>query len=373
MKFSKRGTDFLAGLITAVTVSSILDIKIVLALCLTLILAAIISEIILVRASPEGAEITVSEPRVACFKNQQAIVTIKLRSSVQRYTTIKISELIPSRRVEAEVVSSDPLQMSVKIVPRFAGRSLGLPVRFELGDPLGFFKKEASFRLPSFVIDCLPSSILREVTPLRTFLTVVGEREGRAQGLGVEFYSVDEYKGTSEAKDIFWKKVASLADERLLVKLHAQSVHKRISICLLRMTFRDQDRIEWMDSACEGIALMGKTVIQTGSDVELLFDSGGQVASLLATNLKELAEGIMDLSVSQISNLETAAILIDKSDICVTGFKELQNVRVANVVANKPSLLISDPRTSPARIGDNAVIYDENQDFKELVGNVVRK
>lgn len=373
MKLTKRGRDFLAGILAGTIAASLLDIRIVLALCLTLVFCAIISMVILSRSTIEGAEIECTEPHISCFKNQATKVAFRLISKRQRYTTTKISKLIPSRSIDAELISSDQTMMSVGITPRFAGRSAGLPVRFEIGDPLGLFSKEVSYKLPNFIIDCIPSSILKEVNPVQAVYTSVGEREGRTQGLGLEFFSVDEYKGASEAKDIFWKKVAALPDERLLVKLHAKSVHKKISISIFQTTFREDEHIEWIDSVCEGIALLGKAILQMGSDVELLFDKDGGVDSILTSDLAGLSEGIMELSASETSTLENAAILIDKSDICVTGFKELQDISVAVAVAKKPALLIPDPWTSPSRVGEVAVIYDENQDCRELVSKVVGK
>ncbi|MDG7000590.1 MAG: hypothetical protein JRN15_15960 [Nitrososphaerota archaeon] len=373
MKLTKRGKDFLAGILAGTIAASLLDIRVMLALCLTLVFCGIISMVILTRSSVEGAEIECTEPHVSCFKNQETKIAFRLISKRQRYTTVKISRLIPSRSIDTEIVSSDETMMSVSVTPRFAGRSSGLPVRFEIGDPLGFFSKQASFQLPNFIIDCIPSSILKEVKPIQTVYTSVGEREGRIQGLGLEFYSVDEYKGVSEAKDIFWKKVAAQPDERLLVKLHVKNTHKKILVSIFQTTLRENEHVEWMDSVCEGIALLGKAILQTGSDVELLFEHDGKVDSILISDLAQLSEGIMELSMSEISTLENAAMLIDKSDICVTGFKELQEISVAVAVAKKPALLIPDAWTSPSRVGEIVVIYDENQDCRELVSKVVGK
>lgn len=373
MKLTKRGSDFLVGILVGTAGASLLDIKIVLAICLTLVFSAIMSMIILARATAEGAMIESTEPRLSCLKGQETKISFRVKLRKPSFTTIRISKLIPSRRMDAEVLSSDETGMSVRIRPRFAGRSTDLPVRFAMGDPLGFFRSEVSFQLAGLQIDCIPFAILREVERLRPVYTSVGEREGRTQGLGLEFYSIDSYKGTSESKDIFWKKVAASPDEKLLVKLHSQNVRKKVTISVFRTTFREEERLDWMDSACEGVALIGKAILQMGSDLELLFDCMGKVTEVLVSDLVELLEGIMNMSTSQISALETTAQLIDKADICVTGFKELENLSVAVSVAEKPALLIPDPRSSPSRIGDGAIIYDEYQDFRELVSKVVGK
>ena len=372
MKLTKRGKDFLVGILAGTIAASFLDIRIVLVLCISLVFSAIISLVILTRSTAEGVGIESTEPRISCFKNQETKITFRLVSQRQRFTTVKISSLMPSPSIEAKVVSSDDTVMSVSVTPRYAGRSSGLPVKFEIGDPLGFFAKEVSVQLPGFVIDCIPSSILREVKPIQAVYTSVGEREGHTQGLGLEFYSIDDYKGASEAKNIFWKKVAALPDERLLVKLHAKSLHDKVTISLFQTAFRE-GLAEWMDYVCEGVALMGKTILQMGSDVELLFGQKGKVTSTLSSDLREFLEGIMEMSTSEISTMENAAMLIDKSDICVTGFRELQNLSVASAVAKKPALLIPDPWTSPSKIGDVAIVYDYNQDCQELVSKVVGK
>lgn len=370
MKLTKRGRDFLAGILAGALAASFLDVKIILAICLTLVFSAIFSMLILARSTAEGARIECSNTHLSCFKNQETKITFNLVSQRQRFTTVRISKILPSPIIDIQVISSDDTMMSVNVTPRFAGRSSGLPVKFEIGDPLGFFGKASSFHLPGFIIDCIPSSILREVKSIQTVRTSLGEREGYTQGLGLEFYSVDEYKGASEAKNIFWRKVAALPNEKLLVKLHAKSIHKKVTISLFQTSFREEFA-QWMDHVCEGVALMGRAILQTGSDVELLFDHGGKVSSVLASDIDEFLEGIMEMSTSEPSALENAAVLIDESDICVTGFRELQDLSVAIAVAKRPALLIPDPWTSPSKIGEVAIVYDDDQDCQELVNKVV--
>lgn len=373
MKLTKRGNDLIAAIVVGTVAASFLDIKIILALCLTLVFTAMLSGVILLRATLQGAQIECNEPHISCFKGQDADVYLRLKAQSSRFTTMKISKVMPSRRFDSKVVSSEELGVSVVVTPKFAGRSSGLALKIEVGDPLGFFRRETTAELQGFVLDCLPSSILKEIQPLRAVYTSMGGREGRTQGLGLEFYSVDEYKGLREAKDIFWKKVAALPDEKLLVKVHARSMPTKISISLLRTAFRGDESVEWNDSFCEGVATIGKSILQLGSDVELLFDSSGKVSEILAPDLNELSKGIMEMSVAQTSDLESAAILIDEGDICVTGFRELLDISVASAVARKPALLIPDLWSSPSRIGDAAVIYDEGEDYRELVRRVVNK
>jgi uncharacterized protein (DUF58 family) len=371
VKLTGRGKDFLKAALAGTIAATVIDIRIILALCFSLMVVAIISGMLLARTSTSDLEITPSIPHIECFKNDEVEVRLLVRSDRRRFVSATLTKVMPPSGLNANIDDSDPKTFTLKITPRYAGRFSGLSGEFELNDPLWLFSKKIKFTCSNFVMDCYPTSLLKEIRAMRPISVALGEREGGTHGIGLEFYSLDDYRGSTERKNIFWKKVASMPDERLLVKTRESNIPKTLSISLLRTDERDYDSLVWIDSACEGVALIGKLILQIGCDVEILFVSEGQVVSRVASNVSELSEAVMDMSAFGGSNLDNASLLLSKSDICVTGFREIQNALFASVVARKPSLLIEDAGAAPSKIGELAVIYRPDQDLSALVNRVV--
>ena len=161
-----------------------------------------------------------------------------------------------------------------------------------------------------------------------------------------------------------------MPDERLLVKKRAVNLPKSINIALIHTEDRGEDSLKWMDSACEGVAGIGKIILKIGCDVEITYDAGGMVVSEIATDIGELAEVIMKMSTSTGSDLYKTSLLLPKADICITGFKELQNGQLASAIARKPTLLIVDSGVPLTELSDLAIIYEPNQDLTQLIRRV---
>ena len=136
----------------------------------------------------------------------------------------------------------------------------------------------------------IPPRFCREIATTRPLSVSLGELQGSSHGAGAEFFAVDEYRGMTDSKNIFWNKVASMPDERLFVKMRVANIQKTISFALLNSSERGQDAIAWIDSACEGAGSIGKATLQIGCNVEIRFDKGSQVTTLYATDLRELSE-----------------------------------------------------------------------------------
>ncbi len=371
MKLTKRGKDFLTATLAGTITASIVDIKIVLALCLSLIIAALLSEIILARAFRNSIEITPTVSHVACFKGEESRTGLKICSPSRRLVSVTLSNVVLPEGIEANVDDSDTNMPNLLIKPLYAGRFSGLSAQFELKDTLGLFSKRVELEAEDFVIDCYPSSLLKEIRLARPLSIVLGEREGTTHGSGMEFYSLEEYTTGTDRKNILWKKVASMPDERLMVKVRETNIPKSLFISLIQTVQRGKHSIPWVDCACEGVGSLGKIILQIGCDVHLLFDSGGRVASIKAADTSELSEALMQMSTARFSDLDTASLLLTRADICVTGFIELQNELLASEVARKPVLLIGDEDASPSNVGDLAVIYTPEQDLAPLVNRVV--
>ncbi len=372
MKLTKRGRDYLKACLASTLVATVLDTKIVLALCLALVFAALISGLILAGSSNRDIEIRPENERVSCYKGDEVRVTLVIKSQTRRFLSISLSSLHPPKGIEADVERANQDNFEVVVRPRFAGRFVGFSATFELNDPLRLYAKEIQFVAKTFVVDCYPASILREASRARPTPISLGEREGRTQGLGLEFYATDRYTSSVERKNIFWRKVASLSDERLMVITRTANIQKTIAISLI-ITTKREDHLEWIDSACEGVAIIGKTILEIGCEAKINFDYEGKIVSREIANLKELSETIMDMSIASPSYLENASSLLAKGDIYVVGFIELQNSLLASAVARKPALLIQDDGEIPSGISELTMIYKPFEDLGKLVGSVTGK
>ena len=370
MKRTKRGSDLLKASLAGTIIATILNIQIVLALCLAIVFAALISCVLLASSSDQNIAIRPESARVSWFKGEEIRTNLSVQSSRRRFVSLSLSRIELSEGVDGKIEESDGDGFSVRIKSKFAGRFFGISSTFELNDPLRLFAKSINFSELEFVVDCYPSSILNETRRMRPVSISLGELEASGQGIGVEFYSADEYSPATERRNIFWKKVASLPDERLLVMKRASNIQKTITISLLLTSERRKNHLEWIDSACEGIASIGRTILSTGCEVKMIFDKGGQVVSKDATSLMELSDVIMEMSTASSSDMDVASLLLSKADICVIGFEELRNSLLAAAVARKPTLLIEDAGEIPPRISELAVVYHPYHDLGELVRRV---
>lgn len=372
MKLTSRGKDFLKALLAGTLIGTILDATIILALCFALSFAALMSGAILRSSTAKNFRIDLDTEDTSCFKGEEVRATMTVESLRGRLVTLLPASLKPPKSIQGEILALDSQNFLLIFEPRYSGRFVGLTAKFDLLDPAGLFRKIIEFKWDNFAIDCYPSSILEPSAKASPASISLGEREGKSKGLGMEFYSIDDYNPLAETKSIHWKKVASLPNERLLVKTRVTSIKKSITISLILTGDRGEDMFQWLDSACEGIAMLGKTIFDMGCVAELLFGHEGRVASRRTASLRELLEAIMQLSAAGVSNFDTVSLLLANADICVTGFKELQNEMLAAFLQSKIVLLIEDEGWLPARLGRQAVVYSPYLDYSLLVGRAAR-
>ena len=372
MKLAQRGRDYLKAAFFGTVVASLLDVRVVLAVCLSLFIAAGISELILAGSTTGGVRIDLEEPHLTCFKEGEATEKISLRYRRRRFVRVMVSSVKGPDGVETIANDSGEV-LSFTFRPKYAGRFQGLSVMFEFVDPLGLYHKSLEMVRDDFVIDCYPVSLLLNVRQSAPLSLALGEKAGKTHGSGQEFYSIDEYSTSIERKNIYWKKIASLPDERLLVKIREANIPQFLSLGLVRTVDRESKELQWMDIACEGAGTLGINIFSLGCGVVLVFCSGRQVVKLEAGDVVEFRENLMQMSRSQTSDDELTSEILHESDICITGMKELEQDLLALEVARKPALLIEDPDSFPKRVGNLSLIYTGKENVSELVNRVIRR
>ena len=351
---------------------TILDVKVVLAACLSLLIAAAVSEILLAASTTSSVRVDLEDPHLSCFKGGEAVENITIRYKRRRFVRVMVSSVKGPEGVET-VVNDSTEALSLTFRPKYAGQFQGLRVTFEFLDPLGLFRKTLEVVRDDFLIDCYPSSLLREVRPTAPVALALGERSGRTHGSGQEFYSIDEYNPSVEKKNIYWKKIASLPDERLLVKVREANIPQAITIGLVKTVNRERMDLGWMDLACEAAALLGAHIFSLGCDVVLSYFKDEEIVRAEATDLLEFRECLMRMSRSQVSTREHTSEILDDCDICISGFRELEDDLLAIEIARKSSLLIKEGDTFPKTMGNLSIIYTGIEDVGGLVNRVIRR
>ena len=372
MKLSQRGKDYLKASLAGTIVSSVLDVRIIAALCLSLFFAAVISELVLATASTRNIKIELESLSLQCFKGDQIGQTLKVISRRRRFIRITVSEIRAPPCVETELDDKNPDSLTFILHPKYAGRFSGVAATLELTDPLKLFSKTMTIVEDNFVLDSFPESLGKEILVRRPMTLALGDKSGRSRGSGQEFFAIGEYDTTIERKNILWKKIAASPDERLLVKIRELNIPKQLTIGFVSVAERDeQSRLLFKDTACEGAALLGKIIQAIGCDVTILFAKGNEPRGCLALDLNELGAAIMEMSASDTTRVEAISEILADSDICIAGFKDLENDLLAVAMQRKPALLIQENATFPKTIGDLSIIFDGTQDVGSLINRVV--
>lgn len=372
MKLAHRGRDYVRAALFGTVVASFLDVRVVLAVCLSLLIAAGISELILASSATGGVRIELEEPHLTCFKEGEATEKVTLRYRRRRFVRVTVSSIKGPNGVET-VANDSSESLSFTFRPKYSGRFQGLFVTFEFLDPLGLYRKTLPMVRNDFIIDCYPNSLLLSVRQSAPISLALGEKAGRTHGSGQEFYSIDEYSTSVERKNIYWKKIAALPDERLLVKIREANIPQFLSLGLVRTVDRESGELEWIDLACEGAGTLGMNIFSLGCGLILVFCSEGRVVRLEARDILEFRENLMQMSRSELSDDERTSQIVHESDICITGLKELEEDLLALEIARKPSLLIEDKGSYPNKVGNLSLIYTGKEDVSDLVNRVIRR
>ena len=90
-----------------------------------------------------------------------------------------------------------------------------------------------------------------------------------------------------------------------------------------------------------------------------------------ATDIDEVAEAVMSCSVAMGSR-EIGAV-VRTSDFVITGFRELEDEKMAMAIAEKPMLLIQDDASPPSTLADRSAIYTGRESLYPLVRKMLER
>ena len=378
MKLTKKGRDYLKATIGLAVISSLLGVKSMIALAFALSIAILISYAILASVTMTETTITIEPKEMRGFKGDEFQATISTMFKRGRWVSVHLSSF---QLPDGVIVKSQELSEGVaKLIVKspYAGRFAGLGIRLELWDALGIFSKEFQTVNSQFVLESLPLSLLAPVRATKPIQLSIGERSASSQGTSLELYSLEEYQPFTETKNLLWKKIARMPDERLIVRVREATIPEVVRIGLLDIaTRKGEARLRFADLVCEGVGALCNNLIAAGCSIEILSPSQelGGIESFLVSNASELGDGLMSFlskPATQKESISQTQIAV-LSDIIVTGLLELEDLNIANPIAKKLSLLIQDENALPLVVGDRSTIYSGLEDILPLVSKVLER
>lgn len=380
IKLTNRGSDYLLAAVALAIISSILNVGIMVSLAMGMGIAAIAALVIVKVVRSKNIKVELHPNSQKLFKRDRFVIDSNVRATAPRWVSARVTSIEApfGVRTESKIISENSLQLSME--PFFAGRHKGVKITLELRDPMDLFKKEVELEYSDFTIDALPDSLLLGIPKMKLGSLGFGEAPSRLPGGNVELESIDEYRPFGETKNILWKKVARMPDEKIIVRVREANTPKSIKIGLVRNAKRDklQDRVRMMDRVCESIGLLGNSLFSVGCSVEILQlfgEAPAGILSLSASTIDELSDILMkiwDIDQPPLATAEIAEI-VQQSDIIVTGFREVQNKNVAALVSKKLSVLIKEGTPPPAYASEKTTVYSGDEDLRSLVIKAVSR
>ena len=357
-------------------VASLLDISVMLALGFALAVVAVLAFVIVSSINRSNTKIVIDPTSIRGFKGDNLSTTAVLIFKRARWITVNLASVEGSVGVDVKFKAENGVA-NITVNSKYAGHFSGLTLQLEIRDVLNLFSKRIQTIYSDFVFDSLPSSMLVPIARSRPMPLALGDRSGRSPGSSLELYALDDYQPFTETKNILWKRVARMPDEKLIIRVRDSSIPKVITIGLVNGATRiKEERIIWMDLVCEGIGSIVNNLIATGCSVEIIrtsIESQDPIVIDGISNLEELSSSLMELADPPSVGKENSNLfeLIVRSDIVVSGMRELEDKILSAAVSKKPTLLIGEQNATPFMIGQQAMIYTGNEDIRKLVSKIL--
>ena len=357
------------------TVSSLVNLGPMEILGLALAVMAVISMGVLALAE-RGITITIEEDHLRIFKGEESSVSLGFESRGSTWIGFGMTSCYLG-----DVQASQPRPMAggkigLSFAGQYAARSRGLRIRLTVSDALGLLQMEDEVVEEGLVLDVLPRSLLTVVVSKTAPTFGLGERPAGYPGQGQELYALDYYRSSTDAKDIIWKRVARSPGEILVERIREANLKESVKLGIVQLAERrGEDRQRWIDMLCEGLSSVGKEVLKMGTRLTVLYRSGDSLVAKRVSNLEELAEVVMSYSTAP--PCRDIADVVRRSDLVVTGLRELESEGIGAALSTRPMLLISEgtstSASTPVMLGKRWVVYSGKEDFLPLLRRVLEK
>jgi hypothetical protein len=347
-----------------------------LVLALTLTAIAVIAFLIVTSITKHNTKVLIEPSSTRTFKNEVRTVNLILIFKRARWINVNLSSVKGPFGLETSFTSQKG-KAKISLVSKYSGSFSGLTLQFEIVDVLNLFSKQIQTIQSDFTFECLPLSILTPIPRSRPMPLTLGDRSGRSPGSGLELYALDEYQPFTETKNIMWKRVARMPNEKLVVRIRDSSIPKLITIGFIQSKLRHEEaKLEWMDLTCEAIGTMGNGLLAAGCMVEILYTSAQSLDPIQkheVSNVDELSEAIVHLWDPPMFSEDRTEIfhILSKSDIVVCGMRELEDEGLSHAISKKPTLAVFEERVTPRFVGQQSMIFTGVEDVRKLVSRIL--
>lgn len=251
----------------------------------------------------------------------------------------------------------------------FSGVFSGWSLQVGRLDPLGLFMRSEE-RTLDLSAEFLPRSLLTKREGVVVRAAMLGDRPAGGRGFGQEFYSAELYDTSHDSKGILWKRHAKMGGDTLMVRVGEANIPETLTVCLLESQKRiPRELPAWMDLASEAISLIGITCLDSGSNLRVIHQVGGEAASAEARDLKGLADVLTWLwgepTFKRVQGLP-------ESGIVVTGEPEIQNPEIFGLLLKKPSVVLTFSR-GKVSYSPRVVFFTGKENISALVSGVLSR
>lgn len=264
----------------------------------------------------------------------------------------------------------DPDHGHVLIVSSwFSGVFSGWSLKVGRLDPLGLFTRFEERRL-DLAAEFLPNSLLAKREGVVVNAAMLGDRPAGSRGFGQEFYSAEVYDASHDSKGILWKRQAKMGGDNLMVRVGEANIPETLTVCFLERQKRIPSELPtWMDLASEAISLIGITCLDSGSNLKVIHQVGGEVASAEARDLKGLADLLAWLWRDHPTK---KAKEYPEAGIIVTGEAEMEDPDIFGLLLRKPSVVLSFSHGKVSH-SPRVVFFTGKENVSALVGGVLSR
>jgi hypothetical protein len=348
----------------------------VLSLAFTLAVVAAITFLIVVSTTGYNASVKMNPVRVRGFKKDELTAASVSTFKRGKWIIVSLASVKAQPGVETKFeLSGDVARIFMS--SKYAGRFTGLTLQFEVKDVLNLFSKQVQTLYTDFILDSLPLSILIPIPHSKPMPLALGEKSGKSPGSSLELYALDDYRPFTETKNLMWKKIARMPDERLIVRVRDSSIPRIVRIGFVQSKMRyGAAKLVWMDLACEAVGMIGNSLLAAGCSIEIIHTSQGAndpISVHEVSSLDELPDAVMRIPDPPRldGNLQYQFEILSRSDLVVCGMSELEQEGLSLAISKKPTLAIAEEGASPIIVGQHTMIYTGVEDVRKLISKIL--
>ena len=331
-------------------------------LAAALAFASLASYLLLEFRGPRGIVLEATPSRLRLMKRERAPISLRVVSRGSRWSTLSSAS---APRSSGLGLSHDPRgdPGAFTVAADYAGRYERLELTVAFVDALGLFSRVEKVRPRDFAVEVLPLSLLGSPRRPAIFAVTSGETPAGTRGSGQEFYGIEQYVGTTDSKDILWKRVAKAPNEPLVTRVREVNVPESLKVCLVGSS--QGDATTWMDTVTEALGRMGVTLIEIGMWLEVSVETIDGPASLRARNMDELADLVVGIWKERGVPEAVGESAFD-ADLVMASSGAMASREVYSLSESKPTLVVLDAGR-PVALGARSRILSDGLELENLL------